>query len=196
MLARLSILALTAALAATTLAFAPRVSTRDFAAQHIGPYGGPSGTTFTRSCGSDRVMTGIRARSGIALDAIGLYCRPVGADGQLGPEEAVGTLAGGTGGTASAARCPAGSVAAGAIVYKTLANVAGVAVTCRNWVASSRRFGSSTTARLAAGVVAPVIGLTISPGGGMCAEDVQPIRSIRGRSGAIVDALGVTCDEP
>lgn len=187
-------LALTAILAATTLAFAPRSATRDLAGQLIGPYGGVTGTAFTRTCGPGRVMTGFRARTGMSLDAIGLLCRTVGADGQLGSEESVGALAGGTGGTASAARCPAGSVASAITVYFGVV-VVGLTVTCRNWIASSRRFGTSSSTRLAAGVVAETPGFVIARGGA-CTEDVQPIRSIRGRSGSVVDALGVTCDEP
>jgi hypothetical protein len=187
---------LTIVLLATVATFSVAArATADLAAQNLGPYGGPSGTAFTRTCGPDRVMTGFRARSGLALDAIGLFCRPVGADGQLGSEEAVGALAGGTGGTASAARCPAGSVAAGATVYHTTLVTVGLTITCRNWIASSRRFGTSTTTRLAVGVVAATTGL-VSARGAMCAEDVQPIRSLRGRAGSVVDALGVTCDEP
>jgi hypothetical protein len=189
---RLPLLALTALLAASTLAFAPRASMVDLAPQYIGPYGGPGGTTFSRTCGPDHVMTGFRARSGLALDAIGLLCRPVGADGQLGAEVAVGALAGGSGGTASSARCPAGSVAAGFIAYHSV-TVVGLTVTCRNWIASSRRFGTTSTT-LAAGVVSK--SLVVAPSGGMCSQDVQPIRSLRGRSGNVVDALGVTCNEP
>jgi hypothetical protein len=196
MLTRPRMLALTALLGATSVGFAPRAASRDLAAQNLGPYGGRTGTTFTRTCGPDRVMTGFRARSGLALDAVGLFCRPVGADGQLGSEEAVGALAGGTGGTASAARCPAGSVAAGATVYFNPGVVVGLTVTCRNWIASSRRFGTTSTTRLAVGVVASNLAMLVSGQGGMCGEDVQPIRSLRGRAGSVVDALGFTCDEP
>lgn len=192
---RLPVLALTAFLAAATLAFTSRPPIADLEPQYIGPFGGPGGTTFSRTCGPDRVMTGFRARSGLALDAIGLLCRPVGADGQLGSEEAVGALAGGSGGTASSARCPAGSVAAGIDVYRSAVNVVGLAVTCRSWIASSRRFGTSSTARLSVGVVAASPGFVLAASG-MCAQDVQPIRSLRGRSGVIVDALGVSCNEP
>ena len=140
-------------------------------------------------------MTGFRARSGLALDAIGLLCRPVGDDGQLGGEEAVGALAGGTGGTASSARCPRDSVAAGATVYHSTSVVVGLTITCRNWIASSRRFGTSSTTRLAVGIVAATTGLAVARGG-MCAEDLQPIRNLHGRSGTLVDALGITCNEP
>ena len=40
-------------------------------------YGGTGGSSFTRDCGAGHVLTGLRYRSGVVVDAIGLLCRPV-----------------------------------------------------------------------------------------------------------------------
>jgi hypothetical protein len=177
---------------ATTLGVAARAAA-DLSAQVIAPYGGSTGTSFTRGCGADHVMTGLRVRYGALVDAVGLLCRPVNADGSLGTESAVGTMVGGTGGTATSVRCPAGSVVAGGKLYAfapPYPTMTGFTLSCRNWVASGRRFGTTSTGTLAIGAL---MGTT---SGSMCAQQVQPMVGIRGRSGAIVDALGFTCDEP
>lgn len=178
---------------ATTLGVARR-ATADLSAQVIEPFGGSTGgTAFTRGCGADRVMTGLRVRYGALIDAVGLLCRPVNADGSLGGEVAVGSMVGGTGGTATSVRCPANSVVAGAKVYQLTPPAltpTAFTLSCRNWVASGRRFGTTSTGTLAVG---SLVGIS---GGSMCLQQVQPMVGIRGRSGAIVDALGFTCDEP
>jgi hypothetical protein len=177
---------------ATTLGVAARAAA-DLSAQVMGPYGGLGGTSFTRGCGADRVLTGVRARTGLAVDAVGPLCRPVNADGTLGAESAVGTMVGGAGGTATSVRCPAGSAVAGAGVYKLAPfPMIGFTLSCRNWIASERRFGTTSTGSLVVGVIAKALG----SGGGMCAEPVQPMVGIRGRAGTLVDAIGFTCDEP
>src|SRR5262245_59792054 len=78
------------------------IGARDLPVQTLAPAGYPTGgTSFTRTCPSGSVLTGIRTRKGLIIDAIGIRCRTVGADGTLGTETSVGTLAGGDGGSAS-----------------------------------------------------------------------------------------------
>src|SRR3954470_16189159 len=96
-----------------TFSLAP-LSATDLPTQKLPVYGGSGGTAFERSCGAGMVLTGFRYRSGFFVDALGLLCRPVNADGKLGSETTVGTLAGGGGGTSKSVSCPAGSVVASA----------------------------------------------------------------------------------
>src|ERR1051325_5645260 len=82
----------------------------DLPPQYLTVLGGSGGTAFSRDCGSGRVLSGVRYRSGMVIDAIGLLCRPVLSDGTLGPESTVGTLVGGAGGTIASASCPSATV--------------------------------------------------------------------------------------
>lgn len=183
----LSAVALTAV---AMLGFTPRASA-DLAPQVLPAFGGPGGRSFSQGCSTAAVLTGIRVRRGTVIDAVGLLCRTVASDGQLGSEAASGTMVGGDGGTAASARCPAGSVVAGATVHSAapLTPVVGVTLRCRNWVASTRRFGSTST-EVRVGVGAAFGGTAA------CSQAVQPARLIHGRSGLVVDALGFACDEP
>lgn len=176
------------ALAAAMLALVPTRGA-DLPAQLLPVLGGSGGSAFTRSCGADRVLTGLRVRKGLSLDAIGVLCRPVNADGSLGSETSVGTLAGGGGGTADFDSCPAGSVAAGAhIVFGTY--VDGVRLLCHAWDKGTRSFGGKvgeiTLGRFGFNT------LRQTP----CEQKTQPMVAIRGREASLVDALGFTCNEP
>lgn len=113
------------------------------------------------------------------------------ADGTLGPTSAVGTLAGGTGGTFKEAKCASGSVVYNlGVNYGTVANQ--VLVRCKTWNPSARTFGGTGAFSGELGAQRaqdPNISLT-------CSSNTQPGAGIRGRSGWIVDAIGLTCDEP
>jgi hypothetical protein len=157
----------------------------------VGPVnGGGSGTGFSRSCTSGQVLTGFRYRVGLFwVDAIGLLCRPVSADGTLGSETSVGSMAGGDGGTSGNTSCPAGSVVAWAsISYGSFVN--GVHFFCRRWDASTRTFG---TERVQLGLGKDLAEPSVQT---RCENTKQPVHGIRGRSGWYVDALGIVCDEP
>jgi hypothetical protein len=158
------------------LALAP-LRAPDLPAQYLPVLGGSGGTAFTRSCGADRVLTGVRFRSGLSLDAIGLLCRPVNADGSLGSESTVGTLAGGGGGTAGFASCRTGSVVGSAYIMY------GREKSTRSYLAyagvvNAGRIGFSG-------------GATTS-----CEQKSQPVVALRGREASLVDALGLICNEP
>lgn len=162
----------------------------DLPPQNLPIHGGGSGTSFTRSCGADRVLTGLQYRSGLVLDAVSLLCRPVSSNGTLGAQSAIGSVAGGTGGKGGLAQCPTGSVVAGGRIHYG-SYVHGVGLICRRWNASTRTFGSSATETFASGGR-----LDGSSGTNRCSENVQPVVAIRGRAAAVVDALGFTCNEP
>jgi hypothetical protein len=164
----------------------------DLPPQLLPVYGGSGGTAFSRSCAAGYVMSGVRLRGGLLVDAIGLLCRPVQPDGTLGAETTVGTLSGGGGGTAAIAHCGAGKVVVGMlIIFGTY--VDGFAIICRNWNSSTRTFASSSA------------GETYDSGGAWsskpnsperCESTKQPAHGIRGRSASFVDAIGLICDEP
>jgi hypothetical protein len=170
---------------------APAPST-DLPAQLLPVYGGSGGTAFSRDCGAGRVLTGLRYRSGLLLDAVGLLCRPVLSNGTLAPETTVGTLSGGGGGTSNTASCPTGQVMIGATIYFG-SWVNGVQLWCSNWHAATRTWSGSIN-------LLKMGNTTISYGehsvDEYCESSAQSAHAIRGRSGGFMDALGLICDEP
>lgn len=177
-------------LAWSALALLPLRAT-DLPEQRLPVNGGSGGTAFTRSCGDGRVVTGLRYREGFLVDAVGLLCRAVAADGSLGTESSYGTMAGGGGGTSGSLSCPAGSVLGGVIVaYGTY--VDGIRLLCRAWSKTTRQMGDY---RYAADIdVASIYNKTTAKT--ECESRLQPVVAIRGRENTVVDAFGVTCDEP
>ena len=159
--------------------------------QMLPVWGGSGGSAFSRDCGTAYVMTGVRYRSGLLIDAIGLLCRPVAANGALGSETSVGTLTGGGGGTSAVTSCPPTTVVMGArIVHGTYIN--GIAIFCLPWRPVTRSFASGEAEiRKNVGSGAANVGAVER-----CESDLQPARGIRGRSAGVVDAIGFTCNEP
>ena len=166
---------------------------QDLAAENLKLMGGTGGTAFTRSCPAGSVLTGIRARVGLAIDAIGLKCRPVQANGSLGGETDVGSLAGGTGGTGTSGSCAQGSVIAQQDATGAILTIGYLRLTCFGWSASARTFGSQTGT---INVITPAGYPLSNIGSDKCSRSTQPARAIRGRSGSLVDAFGLVCNEP
>jgi hypothetical protein len=184
------------------------VGTRDLPVETLAQAGYPTGgTSFTRTCPSGSVLTGFRTRKGLIIDAIGIKCRTIGADGTLGAETSVGTLAGGDGGTASAGSCPTGTVitgSAGALAFPV--GLFGFAFECRHWNAATRRWSGLPVTAIGIPTTGGLI-LMALPGPNLalltgfatyraCGHDTQPAEGIAGRSGTFVDAVGLRCDEP
>jgi hypothetical protein len=162
--------------------------------QQLPVYGGSGGTAFSRNCGAGKVLTGLRARSGAMVDAVGILCRPVLSNGSLGPESTVGTLAGGGGGASETANCGLGQVVTSAKIKDggTLQPyVRRIAFRCRAWDRNSRKVTGSESA-------AHVINQSDSDAGNdeRCEAPTQPANGIRGRAASFVDAIGFICDEP
>lgn len=162
--------------------------------QYLPIWGGGGGSGYTRSCGTGKVLTGLQYRTGLVVDAVGVLCRPVQADGKLGSQTTVGTMVGGgSGTTANLSSCPSGQVVTGArIIFGSF--VDGIALECSAWNASARTFGSTVVKRFYIGAD------VVRPGGNMrsnaCEANTQPAVGIRGRASALVDAIGFFCDEP
>jgi hypothetical protein len=169
----------------------PAAAHAQLPAQLTSVAGGSGGTAFTRDCGSGKVLTGLRGREGLQIDAIGVMCAPVLSDGTLGPSSATGTLTGGTGGQFKEVRCANGSVVSHLSVnYGTILN--DVMIDCKVWNASTRQFGGTS-------VYIGEFGATRTQDHYIslsCDAKTQPAAGIRGRSGILVDAIGLICDEP
>jgi len=161
--------------------------------QYLPVFGGTGGTSFSRDCGAGRVLTGFRYRSGLVIDAIGLLCKPVLANGTLGPESTVGTIAGGSGGTTEVKSCGANEVVHSLTVYSG-SYVSYLVIGCLYWDSAKRKFF---------GVAYPSMSFHIGNSstldanhGESCDSPSQPGSGLRGRSGAFIDAIGLVCDEP
>jgi len=137
------------------------------------------------------VLTGIRGREGLQVDAIGIMCAQVLSSGGLGPSVLQGTLTGGGGGTVKELSCAAGSVVTEFYVnYGAILN--SVRVSCRPWNASKRQFESPLVFIGEIGAL-HLMDLNIHLA---CGAKTQPAAGIRGRSGSLVDSIGLICDEP
>ena len=159
--------------------------------QYLPIWGGGGGSGFTRSCGDGRVLTGLQYRAGLVMDAVGVLCRPVQADGKLGLETTVGSLAGGGNGTPDSRSCASGHVVGSAeIIYGSFVNA--IRLYCHPWSASGRTFGTNPQFMIARG--SSLSGGTLK--GNVCGANTQPAIGIRGRASALVDAIGFFCDEP
>lgn len=187
MIARGPLLALSSALLSLT---SPR--TRPPLPQQLLPvYGGSGGTAFTRDCGAGKVLTGLRFRSGLIVDAVGVLCTPIAADGSLGQETTVGTLVGGGGGVSDVRHCARGSVVAGASI-KHGTYVDRIQLRCADWNRVGRRFVNPILAL----VWAPDVVSSAAENSEQCGSAAQPASGIRGRAHSLIDAIGFICDEP
>ena len=161
--------------------------------QYLPIYGGGGGSGFTRSCGTGKVLTGLQYRLGLVVDAVGVLCRTVQTDGTLGSQTTVGSLAGGTNGSASTQSCPSGQVVSAAVIIFG-SFVDGIHLRCTAWNASAKTFGTTVLKNLYIGADGE------RPGGDQrdnsCEARTQPVIGIRGRASALVDAIGFFCDEP
>ena len=136
-----------------------------------------------------RQVTGLRGRTGVFIDAVGMLCRPVNANGTLGAETTVGSMAGGGGGNNFIAHGKPGEVVFGARIYSGM-YVDAMSLHCQTWDPATRKVFSSGSF------------VDFGHGGAgtekteHCALNKQPVSGIRGRASAVVDAIGLKCDEP
>lgn len=162
----------------------------DLPTQYLPIHGGGGGSGYTRSCGAGRVMTGVVYRAGMLIDAVGIKCRPVAANGTLGTESSSGTLAGGTGGTSMDRSCGTGQVVTELKVYYG-SYINDFSFWCQTWNASTRTFSGTKAAHHVGPDSFPDKNATTR-----CESNAQPVNGIRGRASAVLDAMGIFCNEP
>ena len=153
--------------------------------------GGSGGNSFTRDCPRGSVLTGVRWRTGLALDGIGIACSPVRSDGTLGPAVDVGTMAGGNGGTAGRGHCQTGVVAAqgGSSAGVSLD---GLFLRCFFWYPASRSYGGTSVSDIEVKKPAAIPFWNFT----QCRDGTAPATGIYGRHGSLVDAVGLKCGTP
>jgi hypothetical protein len=163
----------------------------DLPAQRSPIVGGAGGAEFTLACGPGHVLTGLRSRTDLFLNSVGITCRPVLPNGSLGPETTVGATAGGTGGQANPIACRIGEVVATAEV-RAATYVDLVVLGCRAWDPATRQAKGIDVQQVTYGNPQSRAARFVS----RCEFAVQPVVGIRGRAGNLVDAIGFICDEP
>ena len=159
--------------------------------------GGSGGSSFSQVCPNGQVLTGIRARRGMTLDAIGIRCKPVRADGALGSESDQGPVWGGPGGTPFAQSCSPGYVVAEQVAVFNGAVLTELTYLCYRWLSATGswdRMDNGVPIRVLPANVAP--GARINGSSTRCQFAARPADGVRGRSGLVVDAIGIRCDAP
>jgi hypothetical protein len=173
-----------------TLSPAVTLQPANLPAQTFTAVGGTGGTAFSRTCGAGRVMTGLRYRAGLVIDALVLMCRPVQSDGTLGTQLQVGAAVGGDG-PYTTASCPAGEVVARTFIeYGTY--VDRLQMGCNRWNPATRSWSDSSGGFFNIGEFRPLNSHSTQN----CTNATQPAAGIHGRAASVIDALGVVCDEP
>ena len=160
------------------------------AVENLPLIGGVGGTAFTSECPDNHVLTGFRYRRGLLVDAIGIKCRPVRADGTLGAEINSGNLVGGGGGTAGSVSCPIGKVVAWESGLSSGAGISKLYFRCYRWFPASRTWAGEESPSLV------VVGNGWTLTEHTCSAATAPATGIRGRNGMIVDAVGLHCSIP
>ena len=159
--------------------------------------GGPGGTPFSQVCPPHFVLTGIRARRGVTLDGIGIRCRQVRADGTLGAELDEGPVWGGPGGAAFAQSCSSNYVIAEQVALY-VGTLTDLTYHCFRWNPATRRWNVNDR-----GTDIEVLRSIASNGKSLgagtftdCPAATRPADGVRGRSGLVVDAVGIRCNTP
>lgn len=156
--------------------------------------GGGAGNSFSLVCPTGAVLTGVRARREQVLRAIGPRCRPVRADGTLGDETDAGPVWGGPGGVAYARSCDEDAVVAQQTAGFDGARLSHLAYQCFRWLPAARRWDPAGpgSALVVLQERAPPAPRSVS----RCPAAARPADGIRGRSGMLVESVGLRCDGP
>jgi hypothetical protein len=177
------------ALAGAALA-APHAASARALFEDLPLIGTNGGTSFTRTCPSGNVLTGVRWRTGAFVDGIGIQCSPIRADGTLGDRVNVGEMAGGNGGTAGQDNCHGGVIAGqnGATAGVSLGSLF---FRCFTWNPQARAYTGAENSSINVR-----IGLLISASERQCQDGDKPAIGIHGRHGSFIDAVGLKCGKP
>jgi hypothetical protein len=176
---------------------APRAASLAFESK-LPLIGSGGGSSFTRRCPDNHVLTGFRWRQGAVVDAIGIKCRPVQSDGRLGNEISSGSMAGGDGGTFGSKSCEwirDGRTSQIVVTYQRGGGagigIASLTFACRPWLPESRASGGGQIGELLQIRSGSVFTRDLE-----CPRAGEPAVGIYGRQGAIVDAVGLICALP
>ena len=140
-------------------------------------YGGNGGSYATSECSSDKIVGGIRVRSGSLIDGLRIRCRTFSPSGSYTPYSS-GTQLGGSGGGYGYHYCAAGQYIRG-VKLRTGTKVDSLKIYCTNGSSGawSGQFGGS--------------------GGGThyywCPSQYPVVKGIRVRDGSLIDKAGLTC---
>ena len=152
-------------------------------------FGGGGGTrTKLLDCGKSALAVGYFGRAGSWIDAVGLICRRVKGDGNLGTTFHKSPV-GGRDGFARDAKCPEGKVLGGSGTYYG-SFVHTISVHCFDW---------NSAALKTSGPVRPPttrFGATREYGaarGNFSCPDNNPIQAMRVKYGSYVDSVKFTC---
>ena len=153
---------------------------------------GTAGTPVEVSCGSDRVLVGVKGRAGMWINNMFLICARV-SGGTLSDIRALEYSSQRIGGLASSlftkdykVQCPTGQVAAGVMVYRG-SYINQVGLYCRIWTSAGTTTGNLN---------GPAGGSGGTFDARTCTERRRPVTALHGREGSYIDALGVRCREP
>jgi hypothetical protein len=151
-------------------------------------FGGSGGTMFRITCRSNGILIGLSAFYGDWMDGVGLLCRTISIDGDLGDEYASASVGGPGGRIHTQARCPEGTVVAGlGGGYGLYVN--SILVRCQRW--DSRTKGMSR----GAGIVITLAGLQSAPHEGdrkICPPN-EVAFGLSGKAGAYLDSVELIC---
>ena len=152
------------------------------------PLGGNGGSEFALDCGAGQVLAGLAGRAGSLIDQISALCVDVDASGLwTSTPQPAGAARGGSGGTAFERMCPTNSALIGIEGAVDRSVVGSLVVHCRPLSARDGTSGEITALAASGGNYA-------NPHTFACAER-GVATGIHGRSGSLVDQLGLTCRE-
>lgn len=175
---------------AMTLAFA-QVSRAD-AAPYAGEIiGGPGGEAFSIGCPANEALVGIAARTARWVDAVSPLC--AGARWTTAREQG---WTGGSGGTAQAVRCPAGSFVARMVIATTTGDRSTGTINSIGIVCTGGKFICLNTGEGCAGT--PELAADERSGDVVTARTVhckpsEVMAGLVGRAGDLLDAVGGIC---
>lgn len=188
-------LVLACLLLAMSVAVTPAMSDAQEDLQMIGAI--PGGQLQSRTCPDEAVMTGLRLRTGVLVDAIGIRCRRIRADGTLDREFDDGSMMGGTGGSSLVASCPAGSVVVGerfGVMSLPPYAPGTLGIHCQSWSPATRVTYGPTSLK----TVVDRTGTSVTPISDFCSSPARPVRRLRVTTGTVTTGtyvlrLGLTC---
>ena len=167
-------------------------------------YGGPGGSEFFLRCACGQYLVGFRARAGAWVDAIGLVCAPMDAATRKTSTNLIRTgWAGGKGGGAQEAYCPAGEKVTSIGIAHTRQSdgspkfVNSIDIKCDGHEETTACISSGEGCKSGRHTDGLVYFLNVAYWyDKVRCPDGEYATGVHGRAGAFVDALGLICELP